>query len=137
MSDYDTVRSWAQIGFGFSQGIEPAGEPELSKYRAKQATIDKVLPPKGRVISEETFKCFRELFEYLLSEIADDPASQMDFFGSVSEGDDPRLQSPQKWLQGVIEQGRALDIDCWEYWQNERPEYEVNRLMKVYRGDWE
>lgn len=104
--------------------------PELSEYRAKQSTIDKVLRPKGRVISEETFKCFRELFEYLLDEIADDPASQMDFFGSVGEG-------PQKWLQGIIEQGRALDIDCWEYWQNERSEYEVNRLMSVYRGEWE
>lgn len=128
MSDYETVRSWAQIGFGFAQGIEPAGEPELSEYRAKQATIDKVLPPKGRVISEESFKFFRELFEYLLDEIADDPASQMDFFGPVGA---------QKWLQGVIEQGRALDIDCWEYWQNERSEYEVNRLMKVYRGECE
>ncbi len=137
MSDYETVRSWAQIGFGFSQGIEPAGEPELSEYRAKQATIDKVLvtmfvrfPPKGRVISEEAFRYFRELFEYLLDEIADDPATQMDSFGSVSEG-------PQKWLQGVIEQGRALDIDCWEYWKNERSEYEVNFLMEVYRGEWE
>ena len=130
MSDYETVRSWAGIGFGFSHGVEPVREPELSEYRAKQATIDKVLPPKGRVISEEAFRCFRELFEYLLDEIAHDPAAQMDFFGSVSEG-------PQKWLQGVIEQGRALDIDCWEYWQNERSEYEVNRLMKVYRGEWE
>ena len=130
MSDYETVRSWAQIGFGFSQGIEPAGKPELSEYRAKQATIDKVLPPKGRVISEESFRCFRELFEYLLDEIADDPSSQMDFFGSVSEG-------PQKWLQGVIEQGRTLDIDCWEYWRNEHSKYKVNRLMKVYRGECE
>jgi hypothetical protein len=130
MSDYETVRSWARIGFGFSHGIEPVSEPELSEYRAKQATIDKVLPPKGRLISEETFKCFRELFKHLLDEIADDPASQMDFFGPVGEG-------PQKWLRGVLEQGRALDIDCWEYWKTERSEYEVNRLMKIYRGDWE
>ena len=66
MSDYETVRSWAQIGFGFSQGIEPAGEPELSEYQAKQATIDKVLPPKGRVISEESFRFLRELFKDIL-----------------------------------------------------------------------
>ena len=46
MSDYETVRSWARIGFGFSHGITPVSEPELSEYRAEEALIDKVLPPK-------------------------------------------------------------------------------------------